>query len=73
LALLINQEKKKKKKKKKKNSLRGTVSLIILLLIGTGWIFIKPFLNTRDKRVFMIVIPLQVNFCFQKKIKKKNS
>jgi len=40
--------------------LRGSISFIILLLIGTGWIFIKPFLSSRDKKIFIIVIPLQI-------------
>jgi hypothetical protein len=32
----------------------------VILLIGSGWSFIKPFLNERDKRIIMIVLPLQV-------------
>lgn len=30
------------------------------MLIGTGWTFIKHILADRDKKLFMIVIPLQV-------------
>jgi hypothetical protein len=32
----------------------------VVVLIGTGWSFLKPFLNDREKQVLMIVIPLQV-------------
>jgi len=32
----------------------------VILLIGTGWAFLKPFLNDREKKVFMFVIPLQL-------------
>lgn len=31
-----------------------------IVLIGTGWTIIKHFLTDRDKKVFMIVIPLQI-------------
>ncbi|CAI0426732.1 unnamed protein product [Linum tenue] len=30
------------------------------VLIGTGWSFLKPFLQEKEKKVLMIVIPLQV-------------
>ena len=30
------------------------------MLIGTGWSYMKPLLNDREKRILMIVIPLQV-------------
>ena len=33
---------------------------LVLALIGTGWAFIKPFLSDRDKKIIMVVIPLQV-------------
>jgi len=32
-----------------------------VLLIATGWIFVKPFLTTRDKAIFAFVLPLQVS------------
>ncbi|XP_022748171.1 protein GPR107-like [Durio zibethinus] len=32
----------------------------VIVLIGTGWSFLKPFLQEREKKVLMIVIPLQV-------------
>jgi len=33
---------------------------ITIVLVGTGWTFIKPILSEKDKKIFMIVIPLQV-------------
>ncbi|KAL5574980.1 hypothetical protein UlMin_016679 [Ulmus minor] len=32
----------------------------VIILIGTGWSFLKPFLQEKEKKVLMIVIPLQV-------------
>ncbi|XP_014261704.1 protein GPR107 isoform X2 [Cimex lectularius] len=40
--------------------LKGSVLFITIVLIGTGWTFIKHLLFERDKKIFMIVIPLQV-------------
>lgn len=40
--------------------LKGSVLFITIVLIGTGWTFIKHLLSNRDKKIFMIVIPLQV-------------
>ncbi|WOG92750.1 hypothetical protein DCAR_0312025 [Daucus carota subsp. sativus] len=34
--------------------------IILIVLIGTGWSFIKPNLQDKEKKVLMIVIPLQV-------------
>lgn len=34
--------------------------IITIVLIGTGWTFIKHILADKDKKLFMIVIPLQV-------------
>lgn len=39
---------------------KGILMFSVILLIGTGWSFIKPFLNKRDKRILMFVLPLQV-------------
>jgi len=33
---------------------------VIITLIGTGWSFFKPFLSDKDKKIIMVVIPLQV-------------
>lgn len=32
----------------------------VVVLLGTGWSYMKPLLNDREKRILMIVIPLQV-------------
>ncbi|XP_058805437.1 protein GPR107 isoform X2 [Phymastichus coffea] len=40
--------------------LKGAVLFITIVLIGTGWTFIKHILSDKDKKLFMIVIPLQV-------------
>ena len=33
---------------------------VIIALIGTGWAFLKPFLTDKDKKIFLVVIPLQI-------------
>uniref|UniRef100_A0A8C6FIJ2 G protein-coupled receptor 107 n=1 Tax=Moschus moschiferus TaxID=68415 RepID=A0A8C6FIJ2_MOSMO len=40
--------------------LKGALLFITIALIGTGWAFIKHILSDKDKKVFMVVIPLQV-------------
>ncbi|KAG0469140.1 hypothetical protein HPP92_018468 [Vanilla planifolia] len=40
--------------------LKGILLFTVIVLIGTGWSFLKPFLQDREKKVLMIVIPLQV-------------
>ncbi|KAI5435226.1 Protein CANDIDATE G-PROTEIN COUPLED REPTOR 7 [Lathyrus oleraceus] len=40
--------------------IRVVVLFTVIVLIGTGWSFLKPFLQDREKKVSMIVIPLQV-------------
>lgn len=39
---------------------KGTMLFVIIGLIGTGWTFIKPFLTSREKKIFLFVIPLQI-------------
>ena len=34
---------------------------VTILLIGAGWTFVKHILSDRDKKIFVIVIPLQVS------------
>lgn len=41
-------------------SLKGALLFFTIALIGTGWAFIKHILSDKDKKIFMIVIPLQV-------------
>jgi len=38
----------------------GMVMFSVILLIGTGWSFLKPYLHVREKRLLMIVLPMQV-------------
>ncbi|XP_043707166.1 protein CANDIDATE G-PROTEIN COUPLED RECEPTOR 7-like [Telopea speciosissima] len=40
--------------------LKGIMLFTVIILIGTGWSFLKPYLQEREKKVLMIVIPLQV-------------
>ncbi|GAB2235778.1 hypothetical protein Droror1_Dr00026219 [Drosera rotundifolia] len=40
--------------------LKGITLFTLIVLIGTGWSFLKPYLQDREKKVLMIVIPLQV-------------
>lgn len=40
--------------------LKGVMLFTVIVLIGTGWSFLKPHLQGREKKVLMIVIPLQV-------------
>ncbi|XP_021816555.1 protein GPR107 [Prunus avium] len=40
--------------------LKGVMLFTLIVLIGTGWSFLKPFLQDKEKKVLMIVIPLQV-------------
>jgi len=41
--------------------LKGAVLFITIILIGTGWTFVKHILSDKDKKIFMIVIPLQAS------------
>ncbi|CAA6655892.1 unnamed protein product [Spirodela intermedia] len=40
--------------------LKGITLFTLIVLIGTGWSFLKPFLQDKEKKVLMVVIPLQV-------------
>ncbi|GFY82853.1 lung seven transmembrane receptor family protein [Actinidia rufa] len=40
--------------------IRIVLLFTVIVLIGTGWSFLKPFLQDKEKKVLMIVIPLQV-------------
>ncbi|KAL5996763.1 Protein CANDIDATE G-PROTEIN COUPLED REPTOR 7 [Asimina triloba] len=39
---------------------KGVMLFTVIILIGTGWSFIKPYLQEREKNLIMFVIPLQV-------------
>lgn len=40
--------------------LKGISLFTLIVLIGTGWSFLKPYLHDKEKKVLMVVIPLQV-------------
>uniref|UniRef100_A0ACD5V6Y8 Uncharacterized protein n=1 Tax=Avena sativa TaxID=4498 RepID=A0ACD5V6Y8_AVESA len=39
---------------------KGILLFTVIVLIGTGWSFLKPYLQERERNVLMIIIPLQV-------------
>eukprot|EP01065_Artemidia_motanka_P008768 TRINITY_DN14429_c0_g1_i2.p1 TRINITY_DN14429_c0_g1~~TRINITY_DN14429_c0_g1_i2.p1 ORF type:complete len:476 (+),score=156.89 TRINITY_DN14429_c0_g1_i2:433-1860(+) len=45
--------------------LKGVALFLAILLLGSGWSFLKPFLAEKDRRILLVVIPLQVvvNVC----------
>ena len=44
--------------------LKGALLFTTIVLIGTGYFFIKHVLSDRDKKIFLIVIPLQASIMF---------
>ncbi|KAH9507603.1 hypothetical protein Btru_051561 [Bulinus truncatus] len=40
--------------------MKGAVLFVTVLLIGAGWAFIKHVFTVREKKLFLIVIPLQI-------------
>lgn len=40
---------------------RGLLFFTVVVLIGTGWSYMKPFIDDNTKRILLIVIPLQVS------------
>ncbi|CAF1504870.1 unnamed protein product, partial [Didymodactylos carnosus] len=40
--------------------LRGLLLIVAILLVGTGWTFVKHVLSLRERKLFIIVIPLQI-------------
>lgn len=40
--------------------LRGILFFVVVILIATGWSYMKPFLNDREKTILAVVVPLQV-------------
>uniref|UniRef100_A0A383W4F4 Intimal thickness related receptor IRP domain-containing protein n=1 Tax=Tetradesmus obliquus TaxID=3088 RepID=A0A383W4F4_TETOB len=39
---------------------RGMLFFSVIVLIGTGWSYMKPFIDDNTRKVLMVVIPLQV-------------
>ncbi|CAG9465663.1 unnamed protein product [Pedinophyceae sp. YPF-701] len=42
------------------NAVRALLFFVVIILIGAGWSYMKPFLADREKRIVMIVIPIQI-------------
>jgi len=40
--------------------IKGVMRFVVILLIGTGWSLLKPYLNDREKKIILIVLVLQV-------------
>ena len=40
--------------------MRGVLFFTVVILIGTGWSYMKPLLGDNEKRILLFVIPLQV-------------
>jgi hypothetical protein len=40
--------------------LKGITLFTVILLIGSGWSFVKPFLSEREKKMIMAILTLQV-------------
>ena len=40
--------------------LRGVLLFTVIILIGTGWSYMTPFLGDNNRKILMLVIPLQV-------------
>lgn len=41
-------------------ALRGTLFFTLVILIGTGWSYMRPFIGQREQRILLVVLPLQV-------------
>jgi hypothetical protein len=39
---------------------KGAALFIVIVLIGSGWSFVKPFLQEKEKKIVMVILPLQV-------------
>ena len=38
---------------------------VVVLLIGSGWSLLKPYLNDKEKRIVLVVLALQVYSCLR--------
>jgi hypothetical protein len=41
------------------NSIKAVALVVVIVLIGTGWSYLKPFLSDRDKQVILVVLVVQ--------------
>lgn len=39
---------------------RGIMFFTLIVLIGTGWSYLKPFIGDKEKKILVVVIPLQI-------------
>jgi len=39
---------------------RGVMFFVVIVLIGTGWSYLRPFIGENEKKILVVVIPLQV-------------
>lgn len=39
---------------------RGVMFFTVVVLIGTGWSYLRPFIGEQEKKILVVVIPLQV-------------
>ncbi|XP_052093277.1 protein GPR107-like isoform X2 [Mytilus californianus] len=39
---------------------KGSLMIITIILVGAGWAFVKHILSDKEKKLFLIIIPLQV-------------
>lgn len=40
--------------------IKGIFMFVTIVLIGAGWTFVKHVLSDRDKKIFVVIIPLQI-------------
>jgi hypothetical protein len=41
-------------------TIKGIVLFSVILLLGTGWSLLKPFLSERDRKILLLMLPLQI-------------
>jgi|EP00670_Eutreptiella_braarudii_P004225 hypothetical protein len=41
-------------------TIKGALLFFVILLVGTGWSFIKPFLTENEKKIVLVVVPLML-------------
>jgi len=41
--------------------LRGVMFYVVIILIGTGWSYLRPYIGDNEKKVLVVVIPLQAS------------
>jgi len=42
--------------------LRGMIMFSVIVLIGTGWSYLKPYLTDRDKQIMLVILVVQFMF-----------